>query len=378
MEDLQLLEAVERYISGGMNPDERVYFEGLRKSNPEIDQLVVEHTFFLQQLSRFDQTRKLKHSLNEIHMDLSEKGSISSPRLEGRERVFYLFNRYKRTAAIAATIAGVTAVAISVLISTVSPNKPASEKDIAYLKRVVKQQDNQIRQQDNELKKVKSAIGTDPKTVADPKAPVTYKTGGTGFLIDPKGYLVTSAHVVKDASAIALQSNDGKEYAATVAFVDDARDIAILKINDNAYKAPASLPYSIRNRTGDIAEPIFTLGYPRNDIVYGEGYLAALTGHYGDTLSCQIAIAANPGNSGGPILNRNGEVIGVLSARQTSAEGVVFATKSKYIYTILSQLEKSDSGAQTIRVPSTSKLRGMDRTRQVDKIREFVYMVKVN
>ena len=45
MEDIKILEAVERYIAGEMSPDERVYFEGLRKSNPEIDQAVVEHTF---------------------------------------------------------------------------------------------------------------------------------------------------------------------------------------------------------------------------------------------------------------------------------------------------------------------------------------------
>ena len=52
-------------------------------------------------------------------------------------------------------------------------------------------------------------------------------------------------------------------------------------------------------------------------------------------LSCQIAIAANPGNSGGPVLNHNGEVIGILSTRQVSAEGVVFAIQSKYIHSCI-------------------------------------------
>ncbi len=79
MDDLKLLEAIERYIGGQMTPDERVYFEQLRKSNPEVDQLVVEHTFFMQQLSRFDEVKTLKQQLNEIHVDLGEKGLINSP-----------------------------------------------------------------------------------------------------------------------------------------------------------------------------------------------------------------------------------------------------------------------------------------------------------
>lgn len=53
MGDIKVLEAVERYIRGEMNPDERLHFENLRKTNPEIDQLVVEHTLFLQQMNRF-------------------------------------------------------------------------------------------------------------------------------------------------------------------------------------------------------------------------------------------------------------------------------------------------------------------------------------
>ncbi|RYZ16631.1 MAG: serine protease, partial [Chitinophagaceae bacterium] len=123
---------------------------------------------------------------------------------------------------------------------------------------------------------------------------------------------------------------------------------------------------------------VFTLGYPRNDIVYGEGYLAARTGYNGDTLSCQIAIAANPGNSGGPILNHNGEVIGVLRQKQTSAEGVVFATQSKYIYQALAQLAQNDTSFKRVKAPSNTVLRGLPRQQQVKKMQDFVYMVKVS
>lgn len=374
MDDFKILEAVEKYISGQMSPDERVYFESLRKTNQEIDQMVVEHTFFLQQITRYDNIKGFKALLNDTHTNLAEKGAIKSARLQGKAKVVYFFNRYKRTAAIAASIAGLTALTISFLVSSVSPAKQATSKDIQYLNGKIQALANQNQQQNKEINKVKQAINVPP----DSKPAVTYKMGGTGFLIDTKGYLVTNAHVVAGANSIAVQNNTGKELSVKVAFIDRVRDIAILKIEDNAFKMPQSLPYGIRRKSAAVAEPIFTLGYPRNDIVYGEGYLSARTGFNGDTLTCQIAIAANPGNSGGPILNRNGEIIGVLSARQTTAEGVVFATQSKYIFTALTQLQGVDSAAQRIRVPNASSLKGMDRMKQVEKISDYIYMVKVN
>jgi S1-C subfamily serine protease len=369
MEEIQLIEAVERYIRGEMKTDERVYFEQLRKTNPEVDQMVVEHTLFIHQMNEVGELRKFKSTLNEVHTDLAEKGLINSDRLKGNAKVVYLWKKYKRVAAIAASIAGITTLTISLLVWSVSPKTP--RRDLEELNRKIGIVDKKANDNDRKINSVEKKITT-------PTPTIFYTTGGTGFMIDAKGYLVTNAHVVRNAKTVVVQNKKGDNFNARVVFTDFAKDLVILKIEDDSFKTLTPVPYGISKTSSDLAESIYTLGYPRNDeMVYGQGYLSAKTGLNGDSLNCQITIAANPGNSGGPVLNHNGEVIGVLSTRQVSADGVVFAIQSKYIYTVLNDLKKFDTSMK-VKPPAASSLKGMDRTQQVKKIEDYVFMVKVN
>jgi serine protease Do len=367
--DITILDAVERYIRGEMNPDERLHFENLRKTNGEIDQLVVEHTLFLQQMNRFSERQKFRNTIQHVHNDLADKGEITDG-LRSKARIVYLWNKYKRVTAIAATIAGVTALTISVLVWSISPRH--STADYVELKRRVAMVEIKGDIAQKGLKDL--GLYTDIKKPKE--ALIDYKTVATGFLIDPKGLMITNAHVVKDSRNIKIFNSKGDQFNAFVVQLDIPRDVAIIKIDDSGFKPFNSLPYGIRRATSELAEPVFTLGFPRDEIVYGEGYLSARTGYLGDTLSCQIAVPANPGNSGGPVFNHEGEVIGILTGKQTEADDVVFAIQSKYIYQAVENVKKNPI-YQNVKITSkTNNLAGLTKQQQVKKIEDCVFMVK--
>src|SRR4030095_10269099 len=172
MDDIKILDAVERYIKGEMNPDERLFFENLRKTNPEVDQLVVEHTLFLQQMNRFGEWKKFRSTLHDTHTNLAEQGKINSAKLQGKPKVVYLWKRYKRVVAIAACIAGVTALSISSLVWSVTPKTGKGEFE--QLKSEVREIANTTTKHTSEIKKVKDEISKDNTDKS-----IEYFPGGT-------------------------------------------------------------------------------------------------------------------------------------------------------------------------------------------------------
>lgn len=366
MDEIILVEAIERYLKGEMSDQEKTFFEDLRKSNAEVDQTVVEHSYFLQGLEKYGAVKSFRHTLLEVENKLTEEGVIAAPKLKGKAKVVHLWNKYKRNMAVAASIAGFISLLTLSLMVTLT-KKYSNEGYESLVK--------ELNKTNREVSRLKNT-GRLPTVPARIEPKVDFR--GTGFLIDGKGYLVTNAHVIGKMKNIYVENNKGEYFTAAALFTDNTADLAILKINDTSYKTIVNLPYSIKRSNTDLGEQFFTLGFPRNEIVYGEGYVSAKSGSDGDSTAYQLTVSANPGNSGGPVINRNGEIIGIITAKDSKADGVVYAAKSKNIFRLLDELKKQNEKEASIKTPAGNGLKGLDRVQQVKKMEEFVYMVVGN
>lgn len=368
MDDTLLLDAIERYRNGEMSPQEITFFEELRKANPEIDQLVVEHTAFLNQLEKHSEIASLKQAFHNVESKLIDEGTISNDKVKGKSKVVYLWTRYRKIIGIAAAIAGIVSISTATLVSMYSSEKKVHDE----ITQLVDKKLNPLNKKYQALADKVNVLSDTSKRPPKPKLEATFRA--TGFLIDGSGYLITNAHVVDHARNIIVENKKGDEFFATSIYADKTTDLAILKITDTSFKKISGLPYTFSKNTSDLGEHIYTLGYPREEIVYSEGYLSAESGHSGDTTEYQVSMSVNPGNSGGPVINKNGEVIGIISSKETNADGVVFAIKSKSIYNALKQLNDSSG----IKLPTVNTLKSLDRMQQIPKLEDFVYMVKGN
>jgi S1-C subfamily serine protease len=364
MEEMVLLDAIERYLRGEMTETEKSGFEKLRRDNAEIDQMVVEQHAFLNQLEKYGQHKELKHQLHQVHQRLLDQHEITEQVSERSAiPVVQFWNRYKRTIAVAASIAGITALSISAAVQLFAPK--ATQGYLQTLSRKISALETKQVAQNQQINKL----------IAPSKIPESEQlSGGTSFLIDGDGYLVTNYHVVNGASTLVVVNN-GHEYIAKSVYADAANDLAILKIEDKDWKSKGPLPYGIRKNATDLGEELFTLGYPRNSIVYNRGYLSATSGYNDDSLSIQLSISVNPGNSGGPVLDRNGNIVGILSARDRQANDVVFATKAVNINRAIEEL-REDSSYKNLQAPAKSSIRNLDRVEQIKKLQDCIFMVK--
>ncbi|MGI8892448.1 MAG: S1C family serine protease, partial [Bacteroidia bacterium] len=183
----------------------------------------------------------------------------------------------------------------------------------------------------------------------DPKS--SKGISGSGFFVSKTGLIATNAHVVEGAKKMEVfvtTDNGSITYKAKLKLIDNMNDVAIIQIDDEQFKHLLELPYGIADRA-DIGEKAFTIGYPLNDIMGSnykvtDGIISAVSGIEDDIRFYQVTVPLQPGNSGGPLFNNNGNIIGITTSKLnsnkvgTTIENVNYAIKSTYLSGLINMI----------------------------------------
>lgn len=208
----------------------------------------------------------------------------------------------------------------------------------------------------------------------------TVPSTGTGFAMSSSGLIITNYHVIEGAKNIMIKGfNQGINisYKATVVVSDIKSDLAILRIDDPSFTSFNTLPYMIRNSPVDVGESIFVLGYPLTatmgeEVKLTNGIISSKTGYEGDISMYQISAPVQPGNSGGPLFDSQGNIIGIVSAKHTQAENAGYAIKANYLQNLF------DIMSAPPKLPVANTISAKSLPDKVKALSSFVFIISIN
>ena len=226
----------------------------------------------------------------------------------------------------------------------------------------------------------------DPNTITKSKRrnikPGGWAGNGSGIIISKSGYIVTNNHVIEDADDIEVEfvlNDEVQKFKAEIVQVDKVNDLAIVKIVDVNFDGVGELPYNFKTRSSDVGTKIYAYGYPMalslmgKEIKITDGIISSKSGIDGDITTYQISATIQPGNSGGPLFDDKGNLIGINSSglARLGSESTGYTIKSSYVLNLIDVLPKS------IDLPSSTKLQSLPLTEQIREISKYVVLVKV-
>ena len=209
----------------------------------------------------------------------------------------------------------------------------------------------QVGSLDEDLDLLKASTSADFSGIIEDaiKSVVTIKTDvsqGTGFIVESNGYVVTNAHVMEGATAAGIITYDGTMHNVALIGADTEMDVALLKIEGNYQILRLYNSDNIQ-----VGEKVIAIGNPLGlQFSVSEGIVSAThrLGANGLYAYVQTDAALNPGNSGGPLINTKGEVIGINNFKIGSGESLGFALESNYVKEVVNDISQQELGENLI------------------------------
>lgn len=362
--DSNTLDQIERYIKGELEGSELESFMNTVNSNSEFKKEMSSQKEIIELIEYHNLRLNLKNKLDEFHKEINIE--------KLKSRIYKVDYKKPRTiqrmilnSAVAASVAVIAVISTLYFSGWYFYNNKDREADYTQTINKIDQELDNISSNQESLWEM--IVGVDKKPS---------KYSATGFAISSNGYIVTNYHVVKDMDSIFIsnKAENLQRYRTELVYNDIKHDLAILKVVDENFESFGKLPYTFRNNISDLGEYVYTLGYSKKDIVFGEGSISSQNGFVGDTTAYQVSIPISPGNSGGPLIDENGNMLGIISGKHSKNEGVTFAIKSDYLISIVDSLE-SDSLPMPV-LPTKNHLKWSKRTDQIKKIRPYIFMVE--
>jgi S1-C subfamily serine protease len=207
-----------------------------------------------------------------------------------------------------------------------------------------------------------------------------FTSSGSGFIISQKGYVVTNFHVIEkiDKCYVELKiNNEAKTFEAEVVQKDPKSDLAILKIKGIALDSiQFKIPFVYPASTSDVGTQVFTLGFPMaltsmgKEVKFTDGKISAKTGYQGDIGSYQTSVPVQPGNSGGPLFDNEGRLIGVINAKIMEADNVSYAIKSSNLKNLYELLPEA------IETNNKNLVGGLSLEQKIKLLSNFTVLIK--
>lgn len=344
----------EDYVSGKI-PESQMLEVNLRLANdPVFASDFEECVNVLKSLESSGKQKQFRNLLISIHQEQKEAEAPS-----WKVRTIPLKTHYLRAGAIAAGIALLTTLS-TFWIVTHSEHKRSSQYSV-----LKKELETIKRSQYAIIKNINVSHNT-------PVAPANYS--GTGFALTNDGYFVTNYHVTESADSVYIQNSEGVYFKAHLISFDAKADVAVLKVDHKDFRfSKTDVPYTFAPKKKTLGARVYTLGYPQDEVVYSEGYVSANNGFQGDSMQYRLELPASPGQSGAPVLDAQGNIIAIVTGKESGTEGTTYAVSSGAVYELVHSLPKD----QNVRLPKSNKLAKLSREQQIEKLEQYTFSVKV-